>query len=167
MRSVQKKTRIECLECGNLSKDNLVSGLSLINQIFVYKEDQDEAHRNLTDTVAGKNFGQNYWFVTDAEENAIGISGLYFGERGDRDNGIIWLGWFGVHPDFRKRHLASLLLDFTIDKAIKQGFKTMKIYTSTDETEQAANQLYQKHGFLQFTSSDDGEIVYYQKQLTQ
>ncbi len=90
---------------------------------------------------------------------------LYLNQKCKSDNETVWLEWFGIHPEYKKRHLASLLLEFTMDEAVKRGFKTMKIYASTAENEKIGHHLYKRYGFNQFASSEDGEIIYYKKQL--
>ncbi len=148
-----------------LSEEILPSAIKLIDKVFVYEKDRKLARINLTETLERINYGQMYWFTTDKKGKAIGMTGLYRDQKNKDDNENVWLGWFGVHPEFRKRGIGSSLLEFTINEAKAQGFKTMKIYTSTDENETAAHKLYESFGFKKINVSTEREIIYYAKQL--
>ncbi len=146
-----------------LSEKNIASAISLIDKVFPYKEDRELARINFIETLEHKNYGQNYWFATDENGKAVGMTGLYLDQKNKDYNETIWLGWFGVHPDYRRKGIGSSLLDFTINEAKKRGFETMKIYTSTDENEGAAHKLYENHGFEKIEHSKNTEIIYYSK----
>jgi ribosomal protein S18 acetylase RimI-like enzyme len=149
----------------SLSDKNISSAISLIDKIFLYKEDRELARINFIETLEHKNYGQSYWFATDGNGKVIGMTGLYLDQKNRNDKSNIWLGWFGVHPDYRRRGIGSSLLQFSINEAKSSGFKTMKIYTSTDENELAAHKLYNDHGFKKIEQSKNTGIIYYLKNL--
>ncbi len=59
-----------------------------------------------------------------------------------------------IHPDYRKRGLAKLLLTHTMKKVVQQGNKTMTLYTDVFNTR--GLDLYQKNGFKE----GGGSITY-------
>ena len=146
-----------------LSKKHLDEAISLVETIFPYKEDQKIARINLEESLTLKNFGQRYWVVAGNSGKLAGVTGLYLDAK-DRD--VIWLGWFGVHPAYRKRGIGSSLLEFTIKEAKRREFKTMKIYTSTDKHERAAHRLYELYGFKKTNYYKDKDEICYKKDLT-
>ena len=145
-----------------LSNKYLDEAISLAETIFPYKEDQKIARINLEESLTLKNFGQRYWVVAGNSRKLAGVTGLYLDAK-DRD--VIWLGWFGVHPAYRRRGIGSSLIEFTIKEAKRREFKTMKIYTSTDKHERAAHRLYELYGFKKINSSGVAEDIYYIKDL--
>jgi GNAT superfamily N-acetyltransferase len=145
-----------------LSKKYLDEAISLVEKIFPYKEDQKIARINLEESLTLKKIEQRYWVVAGDSRKLAGVTGLYLDAR-DRD--VIWLGWFGVHPAYRRRGIGSSLLEFTIKEAKRREFKAMKIYTSTDKHERAAHSLYESRGFRKINSCRVTEDVYYIKDL--
>jgi ribosomal protein S18 acetylase RimI-like enzyme len=145
-----------------LSKKYLDEAISLVKTIFPYKEDQKIARINLEESLTLKKFGQRYWVVAGDSGKLAGVTGLYLDAR-DRD--VIWLGWFGVHPAYRRRGIGSSLLEFTIKEAKRREFKTMKIYTSTDMHERAAHRLYELYGFKKINYYKDKDEICYKKPL--
>ena len=149
-----------------LSEEILPSAIELIDKVFVYEKDRELARINLTETLEHKNYGQMYWFATDKKGKAIGMTGLYRDQKNKDDHETVWLGWFGVHPEYRRCGIGSSLLEFTINEAKRLGFKTMKIYTSTDENESAAHKLYESFGFEKTILLKDEEVIYFLNKLT-
>jgi GNAT superfamily N-acetyltransferase len=145
-----------------LTKEYLDEAISLVKTIFPYKQDQKIARINLEESLTLKNFGQRYWVVAGNSRKLAGVTGLYLDAK---DRAVIWLGWFGVHPAYRRRGIGSSLLEFTIKEAKRREFKTMKIYTSTDKHERAAHRLYESHGFRKINSCGVAEDIYYIKDL--
>lgn len=83
-----------------------------------------------------------YLVVTDAEE-IIGITGLYSTEENSINR--LWLGWFGIVPEYRKKGIGSYILDLTMERAVYVGCKEFCIYTNEVNTQ--ARKLYLKHNF--------------------
>ena len=147
-----------------LSKEYLDEAISLVEKIFPYKQDQKIARINLEESLTLKNFGQRYWVVAGNSGKLAGVTGLYL-DAEDRD--IVWLGWFGVHPEYRRQGIGSLLLEFTLKEAIRRDYKIMKIYTSTDKNERAAHKLYMAYGFIKLNFDTNTEDVCYIKNLAE
>ena len=144
-----------------LSKELLDDATVLIDAVFPYKPDQNNARWSFKDTLTNPTADKTYWLALNDESVVIVITGLYMDHH---DKNSVWLGWFGVHPKFRRQHIGSTLLEFTIAEAIRHGFSILKLYTSTDENEKAAHELYRKHGFIQdeITKSQD-ELIFVKK----
>ena len=145
-----------------MSKDTLDEAVSLIQKIFPYRPDQKNAQRSFSDSLMSTKFDKTYWVAVNKEGIVVGVTGLYF-DRNDKS--VVWLGWFGVHPKHRRQGIGSELLAFTIDEAKRRGYSLLKLYTSSDENEKAARQLYKKFGFLQTASDIKSDRIYFDKDL--
>ena len=144
-----------------LSKKHLDEAIALSEAIFPYMEDQKIARINLVESLSQKSSGKKYWLAKDSDGRIIGLTGLYLDQS---DKSIVWLGWFGVQPEHRRKGIGSLLLEYAIKESKTRGFKILKIYTSTDESETAAHQLYESYGFVQSNSKQDPDIIIYSLQ---
>ena len=59
----------------------------------------------------------------------------------------VWVAWFCVDPKARGRGIGQALIDHTVSRARNAGFNRIRLYTSTDPNEAAAQRLYEKNGF--------------------
>ena len=81
----------------------------------------------------------------DGADLVIGTTGLY---RYMNDaNEAVWVAWFCVDPKARGRGIGQALIDHTVSRARNAGFNRIRLYTSTDPNEAAAQRLYEKNGF--------------------
>ena len=81
----------------------------------------------------------------DGVDLVIGATGLY---RYMNDaNEAVWVAWFCVDPKARGRGIGQALIDHTVSRARNAGFNRIRLYTSTDPNEAAAQRLYEKNGF--------------------
>jgi len=145
-----------------LSNEILDEAVSLIEAVFPYKTDQKKARRSFTDSLSRPDSDKQYWLAVNHQGSIVGITGLY---DNDKDSNVVWLGWFGVHPQHRRHGLGSMLLEFAISEAIKRGFSVLKLYSSFDENERAAHHLYEKSGFVQTKSDEKTDKIYFAKKL--
>jgi GNAT superfamily N-acetyltransferase len=145
-----------------ISKETLDEAISLIQKVFPHIPDQKNAEWSFSDSLTNINSDKNYWVAVNNEGKFIGITGLYLDLN---DKSVAWLGWFGVHPSHRRHGIGSDLLVFTIDEAKRRGFSSLKLYTSSDENEKAAHQLYKKMEFLQTTYDKKLGRIYFVKDL--
>jgi GNAT superfamily N-acetyltransferase len=58
----------------------------------------------------------------------------------------VWLGWFCADPTIRGQGIGRRTLEWSINKAREMGYKKLKLYTSTDPAEAAAQGLYESVG---------------------
>lgn len=85
------------------------------------------------------------WVVRRAGTGAIvGTTGLYSLRRDCHE--AVWLSWFCIAPEARGSGAGSRLLDFSIDRARATGRRFLRLYTSDDPNERAAQGLYDKKG---------------------
>ena len=75
----------------------------------------------------------------------FGTTGLYRYKK-DADEAV-WMAWFCVGPKFRRRGIGQVLIDHTVLTARRAGFSRIRLYTSTDPHEAAAQRLYEKNNF--------------------
>ncbi len=145
-----------------LSQDNIREALVLIEAIFSYESDQKNARFTLYDSLGNQEYGQRYWIAVTENNKVIGITGLY---KDWSDRSVVWLGWFGVHTEFRLHGIGSKLLEYAISKAKQEGYVTLRLFTSSDPNERAAHKLYKKFGFTQIEINKSSDKIYFEKKL--
>ena len=85
-------------------------------------------------------------YVDDAGR-VLGTTGLY---RYSKDSHqASWVAWFCVDPEARGRGVGQALLEHTVERARRAGFRLIRLYTSTDPNEAAAQRLYERNGFAE------------------
>ena len=82
------------------------------------------------------------YFVHYIETQPVGVSGLY---SYTNDESRCWLGWFGVHPDFRRKGVGSKILQHILLEAKRLGRTSASLHT--DESNLAARRFYERHNF--------------------
>jgi len=83
----------------------------------------------------------------DESDRVLGTTGLY---RYKRDfHQAVWVAWFCVDPKARGRGVGRALIEHTVARARDAGFGLIRLYTSTDPNEAAAQRLYEKNGFME------------------
>jgi len=83
----------------------------------------------------------------DESDRVLGTTGLYRYKRDAEE--AAWVAWFCVDPQARGRGIGQALIDHTVSRARAAGFKRVRLYTSTDPNESAAQRLYEKNGFME------------------
>ena len=143
-----------------LSVENLKEASSLVYSVFpddFNSEDSPyEAYRASLNNNEHKNFilkhdidYMQYFVVKNSPlENIIGVTGWYTQKSDNSD--VVWLGWYCLSPQERGKGLGEEILKWTMDKVKEKGYKTMRLYTSTDPNEAVAQSLYEKLGFKIF-----------------
>ncbi len=81
----------------------------------------------------------------DEGNEVLGTTGLYCYKR-DADEAV-WVAWFCVDPKARGRGIGQELIDHTVMLARNAGYDRIRLYTSTDPNDAAAQRLYEKNGF--------------------
>ena len=87
----------------------------------------------------------DFWGAIDQETGTlVGTTGLYQYTRDATE--AVWLAWFCVAPEVRRRGIGSRLLDFSIEEAKRTGLKYLRLYTSDMPGAAAAQILYESRG---------------------
>jgi len=61
------------------------------------------------------------------------------------DDGLIWLSWFGVHPDHRRLGIGSALLD-SLETTVRNG-RSHKIWCDCRTENEASKTLLNEHAY--------------------
>lgn len=86
-----------------------------------------------------------FWGAIDQQTGKLlGTTGLYQYTRDAAE--AVWLAWFCVAPEERRRGIGSRLLDFSIEQAKLTGLPYLRLYTSDMPNEAAAQILYESRG---------------------
>ncbi len=85
------------------------------------------------------NYERNKYFIIKYNETPVGVIGLYMND--EIDNESIWLGWFGILPEFRSKGIGRKSILDMIDEAKKYNKKYFRLYTN-DKGDSTARPLY-------------------------
>ena len=88
----------------------------------------------------------------------IGVTGLYY-EKFDPES--VWINWFVISENHRRKGYGSMLYDFTLKEAKKTDRKYFKVFTDTYRD--AAIKFYRKKKFRKFAERDG--LVYFKQKL--
>jgi len=144
-----------------LSKETVEQAIALVQRIFAgtSKEDIRTAFEgglgNRKAYTKWKISQLKYWVIV--EDTVIATTGMY---ELLEDKDAYWAGWMCVDPEFRRRGLGRKLLEFVVDLAKKAGKKYVRLYTSTDPNEAAAQKLYEKRGFKEYKREPEPGTIY-------
>jgi ribosomal protein S18 acetylase RimI-like enzyme/pimeloyl-ACP methyl ester carboxylesterase len=150
------RDKIAMISIEKLTKDSLGKAGELADSVFptakvppsmgLKASLDDTVLQDLNDNHAGKFNWLKYWVaVDDKTQKIIGVIGVY--EEWEDSEEACWLGWYGVDPEYRGKGIGSQLLDFAITKARNRNKQYLRLYTSTEENEKAAQSIYEKYGF--------------------
>lgn len=81
------------------------------------------------------------WIIKQ-DDKTIGICGLYSIDKDSVEN--LWLGWFGIIPDFRFQKLGNVVIDFLKEKAKEIGATNIMSYVGSDGKPLT---FYKRNGF--------------------
>lgn len=140
-----------------LSKENIQEAIKLVNSVFprdaLLENNPANAYRVSLEPEKHRDFYKKfdleflkYFVVTESESDKIlGVTGFYRRYKDPED--LIWLGWYCIEPSQRNKGFGKEILNWTINNAKENGYKRMRLYTSTDPNEEIAQKLYEKLGF--------------------
>ena len=100
-----------------INMDNLDLAVNIQNEIFP----KESARNHYLETI-NKNVDYEKYYLVYNNDKVIGITGLYCKENIYETNSI-WLGWFGVLPEYRRRGYGKNILLDTINMAINLSNK--------------------------------------------
>jgi ribosomal protein S18 acetylase RimI-like enzyme len=96
--------------------------------------------------------------------DAVGISGLY--RQPGMENSVLWIGWFGIRPAFRRSGLGRAAIEKLVEVARRNHCRQLWVYTGA--TDKIAILFYQSLGFsiagaardvAYGRTSDDADVV--------
>ena len=146
----------------SLSKETLSDAILLIETIFPYKPDQRYAAYSLRKSLSEDRSFTEYWVCKNPDGKVIGIIGLYSDRR---YTSVLWIGWFGVHPNYRRKGIGSRLLKYAEKEAKKRKAEILKVYSSSHKNELASHSLYINRGFIKTRINKTADRIYFSKKI--
>ncbi len=101
----------------------------------------------------------------DENDKVLGTIGLYRTWKDAQE--AVWVSWFCVAPQARKLGIGQALIDHVVSQARAGGYPIIRLYTSTDPIEAAAQYIYEKNGFVETSRKKTPftTIIYREKRL--
>ncbi len=121
-----------------ITKDNLDFALKIQKTIF---PDFDASSNYLSSINDNKTLK---YYLLYHNNICIGISGFY---KSDEDNNSGWLGWFGILPEYRRKHFGTSALQLYFDECLENGCSHARLYTDLYDN-YATIQFYLKNGMI-------------------
>lgn len=118
-----------------INKNNVILATKIQLKIFGSKSECAYLH------YVNSFISQKDYFLVYDKNKIVGITGLYIDEFTQEDD-VVWLGWFGILPEFRHLGYGQKILEKTIQLAKKRNKKILRLYTSIDN--ENARKLYDK-----------------------
>jgi len=122
------------LEYELINENNINLATSIQHTIFP-KECAYEHYKYSIDT----NYKSNMYYIIRLNKIPVGVIGLYINDEIDEES--IWLGWFGILPEFRSKGIGRKSILDIIEKAKKFKRKYFRLYTN-DAGDSTARPLY-------------------------
>ena len=122
------------LEYELINENNINLATSIQHTIFP-DECAYEHYKYSIDT----NYKSNIYYIIKLNKIPVGVIGLYINDEIDEES--IWLGWFGVLPEFRSKGIGRRSILDIIEKAKKYKRKYFRLYTN-DDGDSTARPLY-------------------------
>lgn len=103
-----------------------------------------------------------YWqvWLIETQNKVVGICGMY--SLLLKDNTDLWLGWFGVLPQYRGRKLGEEAIRFMEHEGRKAGAKSLLSYITPGEY---PLRFYEKNGFVESGNMDEGNYLVITKKI--
>lgn len=153
-----------------LSYDRLSEALGLIKETFpthldhVTKVYNVSLEKNQSDEYWKTRRILDYWVAIDDKNAVVALTGFYQLVEHAADE--IWLGWYCVSPAERGKGFGRETLEWTIAEARNRGYKLLRLWTTTDPNEAAAQKLYDSLGLMVYKtepSETPNETVMYRE----
>lgn len=102
-----------------------------------------------------------YWqvWLIEIESRTIGICGLYSEKRSS--NRELWIGWFGMLPQYRNNGFGTESLEYMEIQAKKIGCDTLLTYTDSKKS----MNFYKKNGFVVNYRSEAAGMIFMSKKI--
>lgn len=131
----------------DITRENIDEALSVVKNIFPSDEEHFTRHYNeyVSKDISYWKYVRcwKYFCVKDDNNRIVAVTGIY-NESDKHPDDEIWLGWFGVSPEFRGKGIGREVLVWTMNLAKDLGYKKFKLWTTTDNDEKEAQKLYEK-----------------------
>ena len=137
----------------------------------------EELYGAMSDYMADKPFNPNFrrggFPSREDAEKYLAADGLYIAwENGDAagsialtaspsaegeqdgEDGVLYVHMVAVHPEHLRKGVASAMLDFMTEEAMKRGGKALRIYVWENNT--PAVRTYERNGFVRVGKEDIG-----------
>lgn len=87
-----------------------------------------------------------FWqvYIVKLDEEPIGVMGLY--QCIDSPSSVVWVGWFGLRPNFRREGWGSIMMEQLKSYAQEFGFQELWVFTNYDNL--PAISFYEKSAFI-------------------
>ncbi len=122
------------LKFEKLCKENFDECLKLKHLLFPESNSDKDYEKYFSGNVLSE------YFLAICGKDVCAITGWY---AFDETHENAFMGWFGVHPNFRNKGIGSKVFDFTLDRVKKAGFNYFRLYTDK-VVNKASVQLYTK-----------------------
>ena len=129
---------------------------------WVYKR-QNNPFVRLLMQIGGVSSIGTIWAAVNEGGDVCGTTGLYMYKKDEKE--AVWLCWFCVDPEYRGQGIGKNLLEFSIEKAKESGKAFLRLYTSDDPSEAAAQGLYEKYGLAVVKTQKHGSTTYLYREL--
>lgn len=95
----------------------------------------------------------DFWqvYLAQLAGESIGVMGLY--QLLDTPSHVVWMGWFGLRPQFRRQGWGKSMLDKLTEYA--QNFQFQELWVFTNDDNLAAISFYENYGFVQLGAAVD------------
>ncbi|MDP5337061.1 MAG: GNAT family N-acetyltransferase [Nodularia sp. (in: cyanobacteria)] len=94
-----------------------------------------------------------FWqvYIAKLAAESIGVMGLY--QLIDSPCNVVWMGWFGLRPNFRREGWGTIMLDRLKEYAHSFEFQELWVFTNYDNL--AAISFYENYGFVKLGEAVD------------
>ncbi|TVP62095.1 MAG: GNAT family N-acetyltransferase [Nodularia sp. (in: Bacteria)] len=95
----------------------------------------------------------SFWqvYITKLATESIGVMGLY--QLIDSPANVVWMGWFGLRPHFRRQGWGTKMIHKLKEYALSFQFQELWVFTNYDNL--AAISFYENYGFIQLGEAAD------------
>jgi len=102
--------------------------------------------------IGKREYPLKFWevYIAKIDNETVGVIGLY--QQMETKTESVWVGWFGVRPQFRRKGIGTTLINQL--KKIAADYKFRELLVFTDQDNVAALSLYQNNGFIKVEPSE-------------
>ncbi len=150
-----------------VTENNITIALKIQRRVFPLENGEDDLFEAINKSK--KYFKFLEYYLVHNGEFYIGITGIYSYNEYPED---AWIGWFGILPAFRSMGYGTEMFGYTRDLAVKNGFKSLRIYAD-DKYDFVATKFFEKQKMFKECYTKEkymgylvGKLVIYSLSLT-